>query len=747
MKTVSDTLLQDHLLQEVTGLATCWEIERVDGKVYRFTDADEDLTVEGFTYSSIGAYKRTAIETSATLSVDNLEVIGLASELSLSSQDLRNGLYDNARVSVFMCTWSDAVPGKIKLRRGFFGEVQTLPNETFQVELRGLMQRLSYNYTDIFNATCLYDLGEPSCGITIRPPDREAFKFYTVGDTVLAPVYASYDTSKRYPAEVGDGGFETLAVGGFATSVYWYDSGAVPMTTTDVGAFAGNSLVGGAGAGAIAQVFDIASSSDLDFDKVLEGDATFSLHGYRKNEGGDTGRVKVSFLDDDGNTVSVGKAVRSNDGLTYTNQTTIAGDCTVMFWIKPDNLDRGGIMAGGNRADTSQTGTFSSLVYENNAIELWTNSNNRVGYNMMIQTPQFGSLTRIEVGEWNHVCLVKEGTTLTAYINFEFSATAPYSDPIYFQTLFDAFTENAFDNGFLDDVRIYNVAKTYDDLILETKSDPVLPDANLLNWFSFDGDTIDDDTGNAGVLTTVLPTISFEMSQAPFNGTGVPIGYDSGDTDAGVAWTRFETTHMYIPPHSKSVKIELLASGSGAYFDEIGATLYDTTEQSSVILPSQFNNLYWEATTSGTTNESLPEFTGNVGDLVIDNGAIVWEAKDAYLRAGRVYTTTNRRIFTAVIDEPRAVDGWFQGGTVIFVTGKNAGVSMEIKKWTQASGELQLFLSVPYDISPDDEFFLYPGCDKTRISCAAIFRNIPNFFGFPDVPGTDELMRYPDAVA
>jgi hypothetical protein len=63
---------------------------------------------------------------------------------------------------------------------------------------------------------------------------------------------------------------------------------------------------------------------------------------------------------------------------------------------------------------------------------------------------------------------------------------------------------------------------------------------------------------------------------------------------------------------------------------------------------------------------------------------------------------------------------------------------------TIAPGTLELFLSLPFPIEAGDLFTLYPGCDKSRITCAAIFDNVTKMLGAPDVPGQDALFSYPD---
>jgi hypothetical protein len=69
MKTISTALAQ-HLAGEVTTLATCWKITRRDGVVQGFTDHVRDLEVDGVTYRAASGYTRTAIRSTADLSVD-----------------------------------------------------------------------------------------------------------------------------------------------------------------------------------------------------------------------------------------------------------------------------------------------------------------------------------------------------------------------------------------------------------------------------------------------------------------------------------------------------------------------------------------------------------------------------------------------------------------------------------------------------------------------------------------------------
>lgn len=89
--------------------------------------------------------------------------------------------------------------------------------------------------------------------------------------------------------------------------------------------------------------------------------------------------------------------------------------------------------------------------------------------------------------------------------------------------------------------------------------------------------------------------------------------------------------------------------------------------------------------------------------------------------------------------------GYMNGGLVSFVTGLNAGYSMEIYTYDQATETIVLFLNMPYDIAVGDKFTYQAGCDKARTTCQEKFLNILNFRGEPDAPGSDGFLLYPDS--
>jgi uncharacterized phage protein (TIGR02218 family) len=109
---------------------------------------------------------------------------------------------------------------------------------------------------------------------------------------------------------------------------------------------------------------------------------------------------------------------------------------------------------------------------------------------------------------------------------------------------------------------------------------------------------------------------------------------------------------------------------------------------------------------------------------------------------GSVTAVTSATTFeTSLVQET----GWYDGGELTWTSGPNAGQTVAVRSWDAGTSMLTLFLPTLYPIQGGDAFTIRPGCDKTFATCRAKFDNALNFRGFPDVPGNDQVLSYPDA--
>jgi uncharacterized phage protein (TIGR02218 family) len=162
----------------------------------------------------------------------------------------------------------------------------------------------------------------------------------------------------------------------------------------------------------------------------------------------------------------------------------------------------------------------------------------------------------------------------------------------------------------------------------------------------------------------------------------------------------------------RSGEIGIIKSGRSAFVAELRG------------LMQKYSNIIGEI----TTVTCRAEFCDNRCTLDINS----------FTFAGSVTSVTNNRIFT---DSSRTEDtGFFEYGKIDFLTGNNAGLSMEVKAFT-FGGLIELALAMPYEIQTGDTFNIIAGCSKTVDSCKS-YNNIINFRGEPHVPGQDKAFIY-----
>lgn len=162
MKNLSVALLA-HLGGDVTTLATCVKLTRLDAQSFGFTEHDEDLTIDGLTYKSLLGIEATGVDSQSGLNVDQLDVKGMLDLLGISEADIVSGRWDFAAVRVFMVNWADLSMSDYKLRRGTLGQLSV--TNSYVAEMRGVTQWLQQTIGEVYSATCKADLYDARCKV------------------------------------------------------------------------------------------------------------------------------------------------------------------------------------------------------------------------------------------------------------------------------------------------------------------------------------------------------------------------------------------------------------------------------------------------------------------------------------------------------------------------------------------------------------------------------------------------------
>jgi uncharacterized phage protein (TIGR02218 family) len=161
--------LAAHLEAGATTLCRCWSLTRRDGVVLGFTDHDRPLAFEGVTYAATIGLE--AAETAAELgfAVGGGEVSGAFAAIGLNETDLSRGLYDDARVSIWLVNWAD-VSQRLLLETGFVGEISR-GDLAFTAEVRGLAKAFDEERGRLYMRSCSADLGDARCGVALTPTE------------------------------------------------------------------------------------------------------------------------------------------------------------------------------------------------------------------------------------------------------------------------------------------------------------------------------------------------------------------------------------------------------------------------------------------------------------------------------------------------------------------------------------------------------------------------------------------------
>jgi uncharacterized phage protein (TIGR02218 family) len=161
MKSVSANLAA-HAAGEALTMCTCWKVTRADGLIFGFTDHNLPLSISGVTYKALTGHTASSVESTADLSVDNLEVTSFLDDASITELDLLAGVWNHAVVEIFRVNYLALADGTMSVRKGHLGEVRVRGKGAI-AELRGLAQVLQQTIGEVYSPSCRADLFDTRC--------------------------------------------------------------------------------------------------------------------------------------------------------------------------------------------------------------------------------------------------------------------------------------------------------------------------------------------------------------------------------------------------------------------------------------------------------------------------------------------------------------------------------------------------------------------------------------------------------
>ncbi len=160
--------LQDKLDGGVTTLCLCWKLTPRGRPPLGFTDHDRDVSLDGLVFRAASGFTRSEAQAALGLAPAATEISGALSADDLKEEDLAAGVYDDARMEVWLVDWTD-VSLRHLLFTGSIGRV-TRGEKYFEAEIRNLAHYLSQPQGRVFSHGCDARVGDERCRADLGDP-------------------------------------------------------------------------------------------------------------------------------------------------------------------------------------------------------------------------------------------------------------------------------------------------------------------------------------------------------------------------------------------------------------------------------------------------------------------------------------------------------------------------------------------------------------------------------------------------
>ena len=140
-------------------IANLVKITRADATIYTYTDHDATLNVGGLDYEPAPGLQRLRLESTTDNKVSNQQFA--AGWLNFESNDLHEGLFDNAEVEVMKVGWDDLAAGFITTFYGNLGIIQWT-DDGFKADVHSITRKLNRNFGITTTASCRHRLFDPA---------------------------------------------------------------------------------------------------------------------------------------------------------------------------------------------------------------------------------------------------------------------------------------------------------------------------------------------------------------------------------------------------------------------------------------------------------------------------------------------------------------------------------------------------------------------------------------------------------
>ncbi|WP_421891879.1 LamG-like jellyroll fold domain-containing protein [Marinoscillum sp.] len=324
-------------------------------------------------------------------------------------------------------------------------------------------------------------------------------------------------------------------------------------------------------------------------------------------------------------------------------KTIITEDFTVEAWINPNSIDRyAGIVDNMEWTGGTLSGYILTLHETGELVARMYTGNDAI----------FDIRTPISAGSWQHVAMTYDGIDFNLYLNGQLSATTPATGAIDYSPVppsvnigrFQDSNEEYFFDGLIDEVRIWNVARTQGE-IQSTISTSLSSGSGLIASYIFNqssytllDQTVNGYNGglNGGVGYVASTAFLTDLTAPTFNSTPT-VTYDDNDATLTLQMDEVGTAHWGVYDQANTPSAEDVKNGIGAGQVNSGAlnvptANIDAVQQINGLLPSTTYYLYVVSEDASGNNGTPVEIIFST-DPAPENAGL-FDGSDDFMDAG-----------------------------------------------------------------------------------------------------------------
>lgn len=214
MKTLRQAF-KDALSSGQTKMVDCVRIERLDGKIFRFTNHDKKLKMSnGAVYvPDKGGADEKALTAQAGLEGVEIDIRGPLLQNGISKEDLLAGRFDFARIYVFRTLWDDPVEDDEKRATGWWGSTKVTDFE-YKATFKSLAGELENEVGFTHMPTCRHELGDSICRVDLENGSNVGGDFTVTGTiTNVVNTVTFEDSNRNEPDDHFGAGFIEITTG------------------------------------------------------------------------------------------------------------------------------------------------------------------------------------------------------------------------------------------------------------------------------------------------------------------------------------------------------------------------------------------------------------------------------------------------------------------------------------------------------------------------------------------------------